>query len=104
MTRSISPESSRRNVGGQIPRSKSAFEPAGRQVPDTAVTIYKSEAERVADAPPPKRQRKRKRKHSSRPRPVQTDCRRRSATSHATCCASWPESRAPVQPNAIPVP
>ncbi|OAA72925.1 hypothetical protein LEL_08709 [Akanthomyces lecanii RCEF 1005] len=49
MTRSVSPESPRRNRGGLVPRSKSAFEPAGRQVPDTPVTIYKSEAERAAD-------------------------------------------------------
>ncbi|KAJ6785613.1 hypothetical protein PWT90_00486 [Aphanocladium album] len=53
MTRSVSPDSPRRNWIGReaaaLPRSKSAFEPAGRQVPDTPVTIYKSRAEMVAD-------------------------------------------------------
>ncbi|KAM3540036.1 hypothetical protein ARSEF1564_007062 [Beauveria bassiana] len=53
MTRSVSPDAPHRQWIGReaagIPRSKSAFEPAGRQVPDTPVTIYKSEAERVAD-------------------------------------------------------
>ncbi|OAA41827.1 hypothetical protein ISF_09755 [Cordyceps fumosorosea ARSEF 2679] len=53
MTRSVSPDSPRRNwitrEGVGIPRSKSAFEPVGRQVPDTPVTIYKSDAERIAD-------------------------------------------------------
>ncbi|XWW96139.1 hypothetical protein V2A60_004111 [Cordyceps javanica] len=53
MTRSVSPDSPRRNRIGReaagISRPKSAFEPAGRQVPDTPVTIYKSQAERIAD-------------------------------------------------------
>ncbi|ATY65884.1 hypothetical protein A9K55_001306 [Cordyceps militaris] len=52
MTRSVSPDFPRRNWpgrGADIPRAKSVFEPVGRQVPDTPVTIYKSEAERRAD-------------------------------------------------------
>ncbi|KAM3509235.1 hypothetical protein MY11210_006418 [Beauveria gryllotalpidicola] len=53
MTRSVSPDAPRRQWIGReaadIPRSKSAFEPAGWQVSDIPVTIYKSEAERVAD-------------------------------------------------------
>lgn len=49
MTRSISPDERRPWANEHIPRSKSAFEPYGRQVPDTPVTIYKSNVERVAD-------------------------------------------------------
>ncbi|KAM3549885.1 hypothetical protein ARSEF4850_008625 [Beauveria asiatica] len=53
MTRSVSPDAPRRQWIGReaagIPRSKSAFEPAGGQVPDTPVTTYKSEAGKVAD-------------------------------------------------------
>lgn len=54
MTRSVSPDAPRRSWpdyerAAGIPRSRSAFEPTGRQVPDTPVMIYKNRAEMIAD-------------------------------------------------------
>lgn len=83
MTRSVSPDSPRRNWIGReaagIPRSKSAFEPAGRQVPDTPVTIYKSRAEMIADDVRRAAAKKAEEKNKEEPKETQTAANNRGA-------------------------